>query len=65
MWLLLSTRLRTWLLITVGVPLARMLLHRIATLTARRAPDGQAARVLGRADSTLAGFRRNRGRRSR
>ena len=38
MWLLLSTRLRTWLLIAVALPLARTLVHRAAASTQRRRP---------------------------
>jgi hypothetical protein len=53
MWILLFTRLRTWLLIAVALPLARTLVHRAAASTERRRPRTALATWLNRADATL------------
>jgi hypothetical protein len=53
MWLLLSTRLRTWLLIAVALPLARTLVHRAAASTQRRRPGTALTTWLHRTDATL------------
>src|SRR2546430_8523082 len=38
MWVFLSARLRTWLLLAVALPLARLLVHRLAVAAQRRDP---------------------------
>jgi hypothetical protein len=53
MWAFFSRRLRTWLFLVVALPLARMLIHRLAVSASRRDPAARSARVLGRADSTV------------
>ena len=68
MWLFLSRRFRTWLILAVVLPAMRMLLRRGATFAARRYPNTPAASILGHGDSLLgsAAARRNRrGRRRR
>ena len=62
MWALLSTRLRTWLLLAVAVPAVRTAVRIAARRAAAANPGGRAARLLGHADSTLTRFSR-RGRR--
>ena len=58
MWILLTTRLRTWLLIAIALPLARTLVHRAAASTQRRRPDTALATWLRRADATLTAAKR-------
>ncbi len=53
MWVLLSTRLRTWLLVAIAVPVARALIHRAARRAAASKPDGTTSRALTRADTAL------------
>ncbi len=63
MWLFLSSRIRTWLLLAVALPLARTIIHRAAASASRRDPNSTAASMLRRADSTLTSLaRRRRGR---
>ena len=54
MWLFLSRRLRMWLLLAVALPIARMVVHRLAVVAERRnsstrtaQPSGPAARQPG------------------
>ena len=51
MWVLLSGRLRTWLLIAVALPLTRLLVHRLAVSADQH--DARSARLLRRADSAV------------
>ena len=67
MWLFLTSRLRTWLLITVVVPLATGLLRRLGlALQRRRGPSAVSNALLkagdlgDRARATLRGGRRGR-----
>lgn len=53
MWVLLSSRLRTWLAVAVAVPLARAVVHRAAAAAAGKDPDSPAAKLLHRADTAL------------
>jgi len=53
MWILLTTRLRTWLLIAIALPLARTLVHRAAASTQRRRPGTALGTWLKRADAAL------------
>jgi hypothetical protein len=53
MWLFLSRRLRMWVLLAVGVPLARALVHRLAVAANKRSPDASATRLLHHADSAV------------
>lgn len=52
MWALLSTRLRTWLLFAIAVPVVRSLVHRAAA----RSGTGTLGTLLRKADSTLIRF---------
>jgi hypothetical protein len=65
MWLFLSRRIRLWLLVAVGLPLARTLVHQVSSAVQRRNPDTTAARVLRRADSSVASLARRGERRRR
>jgi hypothetical protein len=67
MWFLLMSRVRTWLLLTVVVPLATGLLRRAARALERRTGSTQVTRALykagdlgDRARATLRGGRRRR-----
>jgi hypothetical protein len=53
MWVFLSARLRTWLLLAVALPLARLLVHRLAVAAERRDPSGRPAKLLHQADSAV------------
>lgn len=53
MWLFLTRRFRMWVLLAVGVPLARALVHRLAVASARHNPDASTTRVLKNADSAV------------
>lgn len=65
MWALLSSRIRTWLVIAVAIPIARRLVRRASAAADRRDPNAGAAKVLRRADSVLSGLSRRLGRRGR
>ena len=54
MFVLLFGRIRTWLLLAIALPLARILVHRLAVAADRRDPSGRPARLLHRADSAVA-----------
>jgi hypothetical protein len=45
-WVLLSSRLRTWLMLAVAVPLLRAVLRRASSSAAQRDPSSRAARGL-------------------
>lgn len=53
MWVFLSSRFRTWLLLAVALPVTRKLVHNAAVGAQRRSPASTPARLLLRADSTL------------
>ncbi|HTT50723.1 MAG TPA: hypothetical protein VMH35_04930 [Streptosporangiaceae bacterium] len=63
MWVFLSRRLRTWLLIAVALPLARLLVHRLAVSADRH--DARSARLLRRADSAVTAASQRTGRRAK
>jgi hypothetical protein len=54
MWVFLSSRIRTWVLLAVALPLVRMLVHKVAAAAQDRHPDARTTRVLGRTDSAVA-----------
>ena len=54
MWVFLFSRLQTWLLLAIALPLARLLVHRLAVTADRRDPSARAARLLDQADSAVA-----------
>lgn len=53
MWLFLSRRLRTWVVLAVVLPLVRTVVHKAAVREQTRSPDAAPARLLGRTDSAL------------
>jgi hypothetical protein len=53
MWVFLSARLRTWLLLAIALPLARLVVHGLAVAAERHDPSARAARLLSRADSAV------------
>ena len=53
MWVFLTARLRTWLLLAVALPLARLLVHRLAVAADRRDPAARSAKLLRQADSAV------------
>ena len=53
MWVFLSTRLRTWLLLAVALPIVRLVVHRLAVAAGRRDPSARTARLLNQADSAV------------
>jgi predicted metal-binding membrane protein len=64
MWVLLSSRLRTWLVLAIAVPLARAVLRRASASASRRDPNSTAARGLRSMEAGLSRLDR-RGRRRR
>jgi hypothetical protein len=52
-WVLLSSRIRTWLMLAVAVPILRAVLRRASASATRRDPNSTAARALRTADSGL------------
>lgn len=64
MWALLSSRLRTWLLVAIAVPLARAIVHRLSVNADQRNPHAGTSKLIRRADATLAATRRGAGRRT-
>jgi hypothetical protein len=65
MWVFLSARLRTWLLLAIALPLARFVVHRLAVVAERRDPSARTAKVLHRADSTVTAVSGRASRRAR
>jgi hypothetical protein len=53
MWVFLSGRLRTWLLLAIALPLARLLVHSLAVAAERHDPSARTAKLLSRADSAV------------
>ncbi len=53
MWFFLSRRLRTWLLMVIALPIARLLVHRLAVAAERRDSSARTARLLHQADSAV------------
>lgn len=53
MWVFLSARLRTWLLLAIALPLARLLVHRLAVTASRHDQFARTAKLLRRADSAV------------
>ena len=64
MWMFLSRRLRMWVLLTVALPLARALVHRLALAAERRDPAARTARALHRADSAVTAVSRRTSRKA-
>jgi hypothetical protein len=53
MWVFLFARLRTWLLLAVALPLARLLVHRLAVAADHHDASARTAKLLHRADSAV------------
>jgi hypothetical protein len=53
MWVFLSARLRTWLLLAIALPLARLLVHRLAVAAEHHDPTTRTAKLLHQADSAV------------
>ena len=64
MWIFLLARLRAWLLLTIALPLARLLVHRLALAAERRNPSGRTAKALHQADSAVTAVSRRTSRRA-
>ncbi len=65
MWLFLFRRLRMWLLLAVALPIAQMLVHRLAVAAERRNSSTRTARALHQADSAVTAVSRRTSRNSR
>jgi hypothetical protein len=63
MWLFITKRFRTWLLLTVGLPLTRRAVHRLAVAADRHNESARTARALRKADSALTTVSRRASRR--
>jgi hypothetical protein len=53
MWAFFSRRLRMWLLLAVALPIARLIVHRVALAAERHDPSTRTARALHQADSAV------------
>ena len=53
MWMFLSRRLRMWVLLSIALPLARVVVHRLALAAERHDPSARTARALRQADSAV------------
>jgi hypothetical protein len=63
MWVFLFARMRRWMLLAIALPLARIVVHRLALAANRRDPSARTARALRHADSAVAAVsRRSSGR---
>jgi hypothetical protein len=63
MWLFFSKKIRTWLLLTVGLPLTRLAVHRLAVAADRHDESARSTRALHKADSALTAVSRHTARR--
>src|SRR5579859_3904167 len=64
MWAFFSRRLRMWLLLTIALPLARSLVHRLALAAERHDPSTRTAKALHQADSTVTAVSRRAARKA-
>ena len=65
MWVFLSARLRTWLLLAIEVPLARLLVRRLAVAAERHDPSARTAKLFRRADPAVTAVSGRSSRRAR
>jgi len=65
MWVFLSARLRTRLLLAITLPLARFLIHRLAVAAERHDPSARRVKLLRRADSAVTAVSGRSSRRAR
>jgi hypothetical protein len=59
MWLLITKRFRTWLLLTIGLPLTRLAVHRLAVAADRHDESARTTRALRKADSAMTAVSRH------
>jgi hypothetical protein len=59
MWLLITKRFRTWLLLTIGLPLTRAAVHRLAVAADRHDESARTTRALRKADSAMTAVSRH------
>lgn len=64
MWVFLSARLRTWVLLAVALPTGRLLARRLALAAERHDPSTRTARALHQVDSAVTAVSRRASRRS-
>jgi hypothetical protein len=64
MWLFLSRRLRVWVLLSIALPLARVLVRRLALAAERHDPSARTARALRQADSAMTAVSRRASRKA-
>ena len=60
MWLFLSKRVRTWVLLSVALPVVATLVGKVAARARAHDPSSTTARTLTRADRTLSSLARRR-----
>ena len=58
MWFF-SKKIRTWLLLTVGLPVTRLAVHRMAVAADRHDHSARTARALRKADSAITAVSRH------
>jgi hypothetical protein len=63
MWAFLSTRLRTWLLFAIAIPVVRYVVHRFSESAQQRRPGARSTSLLGHADSAVTSLSSRRARR--
>jgi hypothetical protein len=59
MWLFITKRFRSWLLLTVGLPLTRAAVHRLAVAADRHDESARTTRALRKADSAMTAISRH------
>jgi hypothetical protein len=64
MWVFLTARLRRWVLLAVALPLARLLLHRLALAAEHHNRSTRTARALHQADSAVTAVSRRTSRKA-
>jgi hypothetical protein len=65
MWVFLFARMRRWILLAMALPLARLIVHRLALAADRRDPSARTARALHHADSAVTAVSRRASGRTR
>jgi hypothetical protein len=65
MWMFLTRRLRAWILLSIALPAARAVVHRLALAADRRDPSARSSRALRQADSAVTAVHRRASRRMR
>lgn len=60
MWVFLFGRVRRWVLLAIALPLARLVVRRLARAAERHDPSTRTARALHQADSAVSAISRRR-----